>query len=122
MTKKIDTKIVRTEARSLPVKLTDEELRERGDSLAQVIQNLRTEEDRQVDIKAQMKARLAELDAKKTQLAITISRREEDREVMVDTYHDYDRLKVEMVRQDTGETINSRRMTEAEQQLPLAMA
>lgn len=112
-------RLAKSETRSLPVKLTELELRERGDSLATVIQDLNTEERRQVDVKAQMKARLAELDARKTQLAITISRREEERAVTVDTYHDYERLKVEAVRRDTGETIHRREMTQDELQQPL---
>lgn len=115
-------RLVRTESRFLPVKLDADELRERGDSLAAVIQDLNAEENRQVDVKAQMKARMAELDSKKTQLAIVISRREEHRDVMVDMFHDYDRLVAETVRRDTGETIASRRMTEDERQLPLPQA
>jgi hypothetical protein len=112
-------KIVKVETRNLPVKLTQTELRERGDSLAAVIQDLNAEENKQVDVKAQMKARLAELDARKTQLAISISRREEYRDVAVDVLHDFGRKIVESVRQDTGETITSRPMTEAERQQPL---
>lgn len=114
-------RIAKTETRVLPVKLNNDELRERGDSLAQVIQDLNTEERRQVDIKAQMKARLSELEARQTQLAITISRREEERDVTVDIYHDFERLKVETVRRDTGETIHRREMTqdELQRQLPV---
>lgn len=111
--------IARTESKTLPVKLTDGELRERGDSLAAVIQDLNTEERRQVDIKAQMKARISELDARKTQLAITISRREEDRDVTVDVWHDYERMRVAVVRRDTCEEIHSRAMTQDEMQRPL---
>lgn len=112
-------RIAKTETRSLPVKLTDLELRERGDSLAAVIQDLRAEEYRQVDIKTQMKARITELDAKQTQLAIAIQRREEYCDVTVDVWHDYDRLKVETVRRDTGECIHRREMTQDELQRPL---
>lgn len=112
-------RIAKTETRSLPVKLTDPELRERGDQLAAVIQDLRAEEDRQVDIKTQMKARTTELDARQTQLAIAISRREEYRDVTVDVWHDYERLKVEAVRRDTGECIHRREMTQDELQRPL---
>lgn len=111
--------IAKTENRSLPVKLTETELRERGDSLAAVIQDLNAEENRQVDMKTQMKARITELDAKQTQLAITISRREEYRDVTCDVWHDYDKLKVETVRRDTGETIHARGMTQEEMQRPL---
>lgn len=112
-------KITRSETRSLPVKLTEDELRERGDSLAAVIQDINAEENRQVDMKTQMKARITELDAKQTQLAITISRREEYRDVTVDVYHDFDKLKVETVRRDTGECIHRREMTQEELQRPL---
>jgi hypothetical protein len=114
-----DLKLARTESKTLPVKLTERELRERGDSLASVIQDLNTEEHRQVDIKAQMKARVSELDARKTQLAITISRREEDRDVTIEVWHDYERVRVYAVRRDTGEEIYSRSMTPEEMQRPL---
>lgn len=114
-----DFKVVRTESRHLPVKLDDHELRERGDQLAAVIQDMNTEEKRQTDAKAGMKARLAELDAKKTQLAITIARHEEDRDITVDVIHRFDKFIVESVRQDTGEVVTSRPMTEIERQQTL---
>ena len=112
-------RLAKTETRSLPVKLTDNELRERGDELAATIQNVNTEERRQADQKTQMKARLTELQARQTQLAITISRREEERDVTVDVYHNYEALKVETVRRDTGEAIHRREMTQEELQRPL---
>lgn len=112
-------RMANTENRNLPVKLTEKELRERGDTLAAVIQDLSAEESRQVDVKTQMKARLTELDAKKSQLAITISRREEYRDVTVEVWHDYDRMRVFVVRRDTGEEIHSRAMTQEEMQRPL---
>lgn len=112
-------RLAKSETRSLAVKLTDLELRERGDELAAVIQNVNTEERRQTDQKTQMKARLTELQARQTQLAITISRREEDRDVTVDVWNDYAALKVETVRRDTGECIHRREMTQDELQRPL---
>lgn len=115
-------RLVRTETRFLPVKLDADELRDRGDKLAAVIQDLNAEENRQVDVKAQMKARLAELDSKKTQLAIVISRREENRDVAVDLFHDFDRLVIYTVRRDTGEELSTRRMTEEERQQPLPIS
>lgn len=116
-----ETRIAKTESRNLPVKLSEIELRERGDQLAAVIQDLTAEESRQIGVKTQMKARLTELDAKKSQLAITISRREEYRDVTVDVWHDYDGLKVYVVRRDSGEEIHSRAMTQNELQRPLPM-
>lgn len=114
-------KVLRTETRFLPVKLDADELRDRGDKLAAVIQDLNAEENRQVDLKAQMKARLSELDARKTQLAIMISRREENQDVTVDIFHDFGRFVVSSVRRDTGEELSSRRMTEEERQQTLPM-
>lgn len=114
-------RLVRSETRFLPVKLHEDELRDRGDKLAAVIQDMTAEENRQVDLKAQMKARLAELDSKKTQLAIVISRREENRDVNVDIFHDFEMGKVDTVRRDTGEMLMSRRMTEEERQQPLPL-
>lgn len=111
--------IKRTETRNLPVKLREDELLERGHSLASVIQDITSEEARQVDVKAQMKARLSELEARRSQLAIVVSRREEQRDVTCDVFHDYDRVVVETVRRDTGEVVYSRAMTEDERQLPL---
>jgi len=112
----------RTVTKNLPCKLTEPELRDKGDALASVIQDLKSEEDRQVDIKAQMKARMAELDAKKTQLAISISRREEHRDVEVEEWLDYARSIVQQVRTDTGEIVFHRPMNEEERQLSLPVA
>lgn len=114
-----ELRMVKTESRNLPVKLSETELRDRGDQLAAVIQDVNSEESRQVDVKTQMKARLTELDAKKSQLAITISRREEYRDVTVEIWHDYERLKVFTVRKDTGEEIHRRAMVSEEMQRPL---
>lgn len=114
MTKTIE--MVRTETRVLPVRLTGDELLDRGASLAAVIQDIDSEERRQNDQKAQMKARLAELDARRTQLAIVIGRKEEDRDVEVQVFNDYDKGTVEVVRVDTGEAVSRRRMTDEERQ------
>jgi hypothetical protein len=108
-----ETQIV---SRLLPVRLSEPELRERGDQLASVVQDVTTEQQRQTDMKAQMKARLSELEAKRTQLAITISRREEDREVLVTLRFDYRAGRVTEVRSDTGEEILVRHLTDDERQ------
>lgn len=114
-----ELKVAKTTTRTLPVKLSQDELRERGDTLASVIQDLNTEQKRQTDQKAQMKAKLSELEARQTQLAIMISRREEDREVVIDVWHDFERGTVSEVRRDTGEELHSRHMTDEERQRSL---
>jgi hypothetical protein len=113
MTATTETQIV---SRMLPVRLSEPELRERGDQLASVTQDVTTEQQRQTDMKAQMKARLSELEARRTQLAITISRREEDREVLVTLLVDYRAGRVTEVRNDTGEAILTRHITDEERQ------
>lgn len=112
----------RTVVRSLPVRLFEEELLKKGTELAQTVQDIATEEDRQTDIKAQMKARLAELEGRRTNLAITISRREEHRDVEVDIFFDFQRGVVEDVRRDTGEAVSRRVMSESERQQHLPIA
>ena len=109
---------IRTSTRSewLPCELDAGELRDRGDDLAGVVQDVAAETDRQTDQKAQMKARLMELESRKTQLAITISRREEHRDVPVVVTVDY-ALGVETrTRTDTGEVIGTRALREDEKQ------
>ena len=81
----------RTTTMRLACKLTDEELRAAGDGLAKVVQDIASEDDAQKDQKAQMKARLMELTARQTILALQVSRREEHRdvEVTISTTPDY---------------------------------
>jgi hypothetical protein len=117
----ITHKVHRTVVRSLPCVLTDEELLKKGSDLATAVQDIATEEGRQVDLKASMKARLAEIEARRTQLAIAVSRKEEHRDVEVDIWHDYQRAVVQEIRRDTGEIMNTRVMSDAERQQHLPM-
>ena len=106
---------------NLPCKLTEKELRTAGSDLAGVVQDIATEADRHVDIKSQMKARLSELEARKSILAITISRREEYRDVEIEVLSNYDEGIVRRVRMDTGEVLHERPMREDERQSSLPM-
>lgn len=123
MTKKADKQFVtlKKAARNLPCKLTDEELLDRADQLSVVVQETSAEESRQTDVKTQMKAKLTELDARKTRLAITIGRKEEYRDIEVESIADIQAGTVTDYRTDTGEAIGTRPMTEHERQsnLPL---
>lgn len=115
------TKLHRTIVRSLPCRLTDDELLKKGSELATAVQDIATEEGRQLDIKASMKAKLAEIEARRTQLAIAVSRKEEHRDVEVDIWHDYQRAIVQDIRRDTGEVLTTRVMSEDERQIGLPM-
>ena len=96
--------------------LTEDELRGYGVDLALCVQDVAAETDRQADIRAQMKARMAELEARQSQLAIKISRREEHRDVDVEIEYDYDGGCVRAVRTDTGEQLWDRVMQDHERQ------
>ena len=106
----------RTTTMVLACLLTANELREAGHDLATVVQDIAGEVDRQVDIKAQMKARLAELEAKKSQLAIKVSRREEHRDVEVTIATCYDDGVEIRTRTDSGEVISTRALRDDERQ------
>lgn len=107
--------------RSLPCRLTDDELLKAGSDLATAVQDIAAEEGRQTDIKASMKAKLAEIEARRTQIAIKVSRKEEHRDVEVDIWHDYQRAVVQEIRRDTGEIISTRVMSDSERQQALPM-
>lgn len=106
----------RREVRNLPCQLTDKEFLERSRSLASVTNDIATETARQVDVKAQMKARLAGLLAQQSRFASAVSRGEEDRDVEVEIEHDENALAVRTWRTDTHELIDERPMREDERQ------
>lgn len=114
-------KVHKTVVRSLPCRLTDEELLKAGGDLATAVQDIAAEEGRQADVKASMKAKLAEIEARRTQIAIKVSRKEEHRDVEVDIWHDYQRAVVQEIRRDTGEVIGTRVMSDTERQQKLPM-
>ena len=107
--------------RNLPCRLTEGELLARADELSVVVQETSAEEHRQTDVKAQMKARLTELDARKTRLAITIGRKEEYRDVEVELLADIQAGTVTSYRQDTSEAIETRPMNDMERQAALPL-
>ena len=109
-------KIDRVIPKQLAVPLTEQELRAFGDDLATVCQNIRTETERQKSLKSELKARLDQLEARQTELASIIGRREEIRDVQVECRRDFNTNLFEEVRLDTGVIIHSRPLAEAEYQ------
>jgi len=116
---KVDKLLLKNISRLLSVKLTDRELRESGDELAATVQEIDAEEDRQKNIKDQLKTRLSELTSKQSRLALRISRREEFREVQV-AIEMHISGQVSETRLDTGEVLILREAYEEEKQLPLS--
>lgn len=108
-----------TETRSLPVRLTDDELMTRAGELAEACAKVELEESRQANLKAQLKADLARLEAERSKLTHIVAQRAEYRDVPV--VEDYDPVRgvVETVREDTGAVIATRPATDADRQLLL---
>lgn len=102
--------------RNLPVRLKDSELLEFGKRLAQTSTDIHNEEERQSQVKAELKAKLGSFETERTRLAGIVASGRENRDVSCDMVFDYSRLIVEVVRLDTKEVVETRRMTEAEQQ------
>jgi hypothetical protein len=69
-----------------------------------------------------MKARLTELDAKRTQVSLRISRKSEERSVEVEAIQDFKRGKYFETRLDTGEVIFERPLYDSELQANLELA
>jgi hypothetical protein len=110
--------VLKEESRLLPVQLTETEVRNAANDLANICQEIDTEISRQKFIKDQLKARITELEARRSGLALKVTRKEEYREVSVVVEMDGDG-KVTGVRTDTGEIIEKRDATALERQLPM---
>ncbi len=106
---------------TLPVKLTEGELRTKGDELAVVCQQVDEEEVSQKNLKDQMKAKLSELESRRTRLALVISRREEYREIEVVRQISETGDIVTETRTDTGEILQTRPARDNERQQALGI-
>jgi hypothetical protein len=122
MAKKKETQMtinLKTVTRKLPCKLNDDELRTKGDELAVTCQEIANEQTNAKQIKDQLKMKMSELEARKGQLALTISRREEyrDVEVVVDFLETGDNAgQVRETRKDTSEVMVIRPPMDSERQ------
>ncbi len=115
---------IRVETRSLPTHLVGDDLMDRADELATTVQAITAEEERQKNLKDQMKAAMSELTSRQTRLALAVSRREEyrDVEVEVEITISVDGGNVREVRRDNGELIVERPPRESERQMFLKWA
>ena len=105
----------------MPVPLTDDEYLDRAKQLAACCQDVQAEEDRAKDTKEQLKARLSQLVSHRTDLAITVARREEMRPIPMVVLADYEAGEALTVRSDTVSIVSRRPLTDSERQshLPL---
>ncbi len=107
------------EKRLLACKLTDQEVYQAGQDLANAVNELHVaEQQRESTVKA-LKAHEAELEARITIKTILVKDKSEMRMVDCENILDYNDLRCRVTRLDTGEYILDRKMTEDEKQSSL---
>lgn len=111
-----DATIVGTEIQQLPVKLTPEELLEKGQQLAHVEEKMLEHEQTADAMKKNLKAKETALIAERSNLANIVRSKHELRDVRVSIVHDYGKTNVDRYRDDTGVKIESRPMNDNERQ------
>lgn len=116
----IDTRVRKQViARRLLCTLTPSELQAAGAKLAEACEDIQNETAAQVDIKAQLKSKIAGLESRRNELASIVRRKADYKEVPVNIFHDYTRAIVDEIRTDTGEVLVSRPMSDSERQAKL---
>jgi len=104
---------------NLPCKLTDRELLDLGDRMAEVGQSYSEEESALDGIKSEYKARLTKLESEGALLATKIRAKNETREIQCERVFDYQTRKIVERRCDNGEIVRTRDMTDSEAQMEL---
>jgi len=104
---------------NLPCKLTDRELLDLGDRMAEVGQSYSEEESALDGIKSEYKARLKKLESEGELLATKIRAKNETREIQCERVYDYAARKIIERRLDTQEIVRAREMTDSEAQMEL---
>ena len=89
--------------KSLPCKLTDAEFITYASEMAEVTQDIHAEESRQASVKTDLKATMASLLAKQTQLSSIVFRKEDYKDIEVETILDFKAKLHKQIRTDTGE-------------------
>ncbi|HYE92649.1 MAG TPA: hypothetical protein VEA38_16585 [Terriglobales bacterium] len=103
----------------LDCELTDEEKLAKAQELGRVTNDIAAEVDRQKAIKQQLAARLGELHARQSALAITVTRGVELRPVEVVTLANYEGGVAHEVRTDSSRVIKTRPLEDHERQQQL---
>lgn len=115
----------RTVARSqetLPCQLTRDELADRAQQLAAKVGEAGNHAAHAEQVKAGLKAEEKRIESEIQRLGLIVTRKEEPRVIDVEVVDDYeDSLHME-IRQDTGDVVRSRPLSEHERQLSLAEA
>lgn len=105
---------------NLPVKLTHEELDQRRDKIASLIHNKTCVEIEKKTASDVFNKRLKEIDTDIQQQAREIRERAEYREVLVSRETDYKLGVEQVIREDTGEPVDSRPLKSEERQMSIS--
>lgn len=117
-----DVRVLQKTTKFLPCKLTNEELLRFADEIGTTTQDIATEEARQISLKQELKAKLTQLEARRTVLASMITRKEEHRDVAVEIRLDFGAEECRQIRLDTCEVVGTRAITDEERQEVLDFA
>jgi uncharacterized coiled-coil DUF342 family protein len=103
-------------ARDLPVRLTPQEVEERTSQLLEALAKIDQLTDEKKQVAADYKSRIDELTKKAHQYRRAVEKREEYRLINCDVVKEFSSLTVSIIRQDTGEIVEERAMTDFERQ------
>ena len=101
---------------TLDCDLTDKEVLAYGRELASVNQEVAAEEDLQNSLKQELKARIAGLEARRTEVSAKVNRGKEVREVRIEVQADFKAGMATEIRTDTGEIYRERPLRDEEKQ------
>jgi hypothetical protein len=116
-----DTRVLSREKRLLACQFSDAEVLDLARELGRTLADIQTEHAKQASVKRELQARMAQLEAKATELAEKVRRGEEMRDVEVMVVLDYTEGRVDTFRTDTGQTIHTRPLTNEERQQRLEL-
>ena len=105
----------------LPVKLQDKEIKERGETLAELLRSIGEKEADKAMAAKEASNEIKKLEAEVGVVADAIRTGQEDREVEIERRPDYDRNVVEIVRVDTGEVVVTEELKDEDRQTNLGM-
>lgn len=107
--------------RTLPCRLSDLEFKDRSSQLAAEMRNLKALMAEDKKIKEGLKEKVKDLTAEIDLLAEQVDTKHERRSVPCDWEFDYPNRLAQLVRQDTGETVSTRKLHPEECQQPLGL-
>jgi hypothetical protein len=114
MTKALE--IIGKHVEDLSVKLSDEEVMERGNRLANIEGEIERHTSHETNVKADLKATRSRLEAERGRIAQQVRSRSELRPIEVEIVADFKAGLVRDIRVDTCATVRTRALSEAERQ------